>query len=168
MSRGRIVAASVAGALSLSGCGSGSAPAPKAGPVIADAATAIAADEEQWNRDYAAHDLERLIAHYAPGATMKAPDLPPLTGTWVRSSFEAAMNDPAFSMTFRHDRIEVARSGDLAYSRGHYRMTWTDQQSHQPTTGYGSYLTVWQRQPDGRWKVLEDFTAPGPAPRPLM
>jgi len=22
--------------------------------------------------------------------------------------------------------------------------------------------------PDGRWKVLEDFTAPGPAPRPLM
>jgi ketosteroid isomerase-like protein len=167
MSRGRIVAAPVAAALLLSGCGGGSAPAPQ-GPVIADAATAIAADEEQWNRDYAARDTERLIGHYAPGASMKAPNLPLLTGGWVRSSFESAMTDPAFSMTFRHDRIEVARSGDLAYSRGHYRMTWTDQQSRQPTTGYGDYLTIWQKQPDGRWKVLEDFTAPGPAPRPLM
>jgi uncharacterized protein (TIGR02246 family) len=170
MSRGWIVAGSVAGALLLPACGSGGGgtPAPPAGPQAADPATAIAADEDQWNRDYVARDLERLLSHYAPDATMKTPDTPPLSGRWIRTSFEAAMADPAFRMSFTHDRIEVARSGDLAYSRGHYRMSWTDQQTHQPTTGYGAYLTVWQKQPDGRWKVVEDFTAPGPTPRPLM
>src|ERR1700741_4466517 len=102
MSRGRIVAASVAGFLWRCVCGSGAPPPPQGGPQAADAATAIAADEEQWNRDYAAHDVERLIAHYAPDATMKIPDTPPMSGTWIRSAFEASMHDPAFSMTFRH------------------------------------------------------------------
>jgi ketosteroid isomerase-like protein len=136
--------------------------------VAGNAEAEIIAQEEQWNREYVARDLEGLVAHYAPGATLKEPDTPPLSGGWIRTSLQAAMNDPGFAMTFAHDRIEVARSGDIAYSRGHYQVTWTDQQSRQPTTHYGTYLTVWQRQADGHWKVLEDFMSPGPRPRPLM
>ena len=133
-----------------------------------DAAAQIAAEEAQWNCEYAARDLEALVAHYAPGATLKEPSSPPLTGGWIRTSLQAGTNDPAFAMTFAHDRIEIARSGDIGYSRGRYQVTWTDQQTRQPTTQYGSYLTVWQKQPDGRWRVLEDFMSPGPRPRPLM
>jgi ketosteroid isomerase-like protein len=168
MTRGRIAAASFAGALLVSGCGSGGTPRAAAGTVAGNAEAEIIAQEDQWNREYAARDLEGLIAHYAPGATLKEPDTPPLSGGWIRTSFEAAMNDPAFAMTFAHDRIEVAASGDIAYSRGHYQVSWTDPQSRQPTTHYGSYLTVWQRQADGHWKVLEDFESQRPRPRPLM
>jgi ketosteroid isomerase-like protein len=109
-----------------------------------------------------------VVGRYAPDATVKEPGSPPLSGRWIRRSLQAAVNDPAFRLTFSHDRIEVARSGDLAYSRGHYRVNLTDPASGQPTTQYGSYLTVWQKQANGRWMVIEDFMTPGPAPRPLM
>jgi uncharacterized protein (TIGR02246 family) len=168
MSSGRIAAASLACALLVSGCGSSSAPQPNARPVTGDPAAQIAAEETQWNREYAARDLEHLLAHYAPDATMKLAGAPPLSGGWIRTSMATAVNDPAFAMTFAHDRIEVSHSGDLAYSRGHYQMTLTDRQTGQPTTEYGTYLTVWQRQADGRWKVIEDFTVPGPRPSPPM
>jgi uncharacterized protein (TIGR02246 family) len=164
MSKGRTLGALLAGALLASGCGRGGAPPPTR-PVAADPAAEIAAEEDQWNRDYAARDLDRLAAHYAPDATLKESGVPPLTGRWIRKVLEGAVTDPAFTLSFAHDRIEVARAGDIGYSRGHYRMTFTDQQSRQPTTEYGSYLTIWRRQADGRWKVQEGFVAPGPAPR---
>jgi ketosteroid isomerase-like protein len=163
-----IVAASLACILTVSACGRGGNPAPSQGPVIADPVAAIAAEEDQWNRDYVARDLERMVARYAPDATLKEPDTPPLSGGWIRTSLQAAVNDPAFTMTFAHDRIDVAHSGDLAYSRGHYRATWTDPQSRQLTTQFGTYLTIWRKQADGHWKVQEDFMTPGPAPRPPM
>jgi ketosteroid isomerase-like protein len=168
MVKARIAAALLAGALLASACGSNGAPQPKAGPEAANGVAAIAAEEEQWTRDFAAHDLERLVAHYAPDATLKISGMPPLTGSWIRRSVEAAVNDRALALSFVHDRIEVARSGDLGYSRGHYRLTQTDRRTGQPVTEYGTYLTVWQRQADGRWKALEDFNTPGPAPRPPM
>ena len=73
MSKGRIAAALLAGAMMLSGCGSDTAPQSKAPLPTGDAAAQIAAEEAQWNREYAARDLEALVAHYAPGATLKAP-----------------------------------------------------------------------------------------------
>jgi ketosteroid isomerase-like protein len=168
MWRSKVAAASLVGGLLLSGCGNGGAQQPKAYPMGGDAAAQITAEEEQWNREYAAHDLDRLVGHYAPDATVKLAGSPPLSGGWIRTSLAAGVNDPAFAMTFAHDRIEVARSGELAYSRGHYQLTVTDRRTRQPVIEYGTYLTVWQKQPDGRWKVLEDFTTPGPAPRPRM
>lgn len=168
MSMRRITAALLAGGLLVSACGSSRTPEPTAQPQTGNATAVIAAEEDQWNRDLAARDVERLVSRYAPDATVKIPGAPPLTGRWVRRSIEAGINDRAFAMTFAHDRIEVARSGDLAYSRGHYQMTLTDRQSGQPRTDYGTYLTVWQRQSDGRWKVIEDFNTPGPPPRRPM
>ncbi|MBV9884587.1 MAG: DUF4440 domain-containing protein [Sphingomonadaceae bacterium] len=151
-----------------SACGNQAAPGSGTGPGGSTAAAQIAAEEEAWSREYVARDLERLVDHYAPDATLKEPGAPPLTGRWIRVSLQQAVNDPAFAMTFAHDRIEVARSGDLAYSRGHYRVTYTDHQTRQPRTEYGTYLTVWQRQAGGRWKVLEDFITPGPQPSQPM
>jgi ketosteroid isomerase-like protein len=167
LGKARIAALLLAGLLA-SACGGNDPSQPQPGPVAADGVAAIAAEEEQWNRDFAAHDLERLVGHYAPDATTKTTGVPPLTGSWIRRSIEAAVNDHAFAMSFAHDRIYVARSGDLGYSRGHYRLTQTDRRTGQPVTEYGPYLTVWQRQADGRWKALEDFDTPGPAPRPPM
>jgi len=165
MAKGGIAAALLAGGLLASSCSGDGAPQPKAGTPAANAVAAIAAEEDQWSRDYAARDLERLVAHYAPDATMAVADVPPFGGRWIRNALEGAVGDRAFAMTFAHDRIEVARSGDLGYSRGHYQLTHTDRQTGQPRTEYGTYLTVWQRQADGRWKVLEDFSVQTPRPR---
>ena len=163
MAKARIAAALLAGACWRRLAGAMAHRSRRRDPRPPIGVAAIAAEEEQWNRDFAAHDVERLVGHYAPDATLKISGVPPLTGSWVRRSVEAAVNDRALAMSFAHDRIEVARSGDLGYSRGHYRLTQTDRRTGQPVTEYGTYLTVWQRQADGRWKALEDFDTPGPA-----
>ncbi len=168
VTRVRIIPALLAGGLLVAGCGRDAAPPQQAGPEAASTAAAIAAEEDQWNRDYVARNLEGLVARYAPDAVMKQPGVPPLTGRWIRKAYEAAVADPAFALTFAHDRIEVSRSGDLAYSRGHYELSQTDIRSGQPMTQYGTYLTVWRKAPHGRWQVLEDFITPGPRPRPPM
>jgi ketosteroid isomerase-like protein len=70
---------------------------------------------------------------------------------------------PDLKVQFASDRIQVAASGDLAYTRGHYTMTMTDPATRKPAASGGSYLTVWRKQADGGWKAVEDFVTPGPA-----
>ena len=72
-------------------------------------------------------------------------------------------SDPALKVDFASDRIIVAASGDLASSRGHYTLTYTDPATKKPKTESGNYLTVYRKAADGSWKAVEDFTTPGQA-----
>ncbi|HET9810245.1 MAG TPA: nuclear transport factor 2 family protein [Sphingomicrobium sp.] len=120
-------------------------------------------NEARWNRAYANHDARALAGLYADDAALANPGAPLVTGKDAIARETAAFAaDPGLSVEFGADRVQVARSGDLAYTRGHYTMTMTDPSTGQPATSNGNYLTVWQRQRDGRWKAVEDFITPGP------
>ena len=45
----------------------------------------------------------------------------------------------------------------LAYRRGAFKITYTNPQTKQAENGAGTYLTVFRKQADGSWKVVEDF-----------
>jgi len=123
----------------------------------------ILAQEEAWNRAYAARDAEALAGFFADDAAMASPGEQLVRGKdGIRQSNEAFASDSNLSVTFRANRVQVAQSGDLAYSRGQYMMTMTDPASGQPRSTRGYYLTVWQKQADGSWKAVEDFVTPGP------
>ena len=49
---------------------------------------------------------------------------------------------------------EVSAAGDLGYTTGPWELRPNNPQ--QPT-GYGHYVSVWQRQPDGAWRVAVDI-----------
>jgi ketosteroid isomerase-like protein len=51
--------------------------------------------------------------------------------------------------------VEVAKSGDLAYSTGTYTDAWKDPQG-KLITDKGKIMEVWKKQTDGRWKVVAD------------
>ena len=122
-------------------------------------------NEAKWNAAYAARDGEALAGAYADDAALANPGAPLATGkAAIRKETAAFAADPNLKVEFAADRIQVAASGDLAYTRGHYAMTYTDPATRQPVSGTGSYLTVWQKQSDGSWKAVEDFITPGPAP----
>jgi ketosteroid isomerase-like protein len=57
------------------------------------------------------------------------------------------------------EHAEVAASGDLAVTRGHYRIT-----GHVTEEGTGDakgyYVTVWRRGGDGQWQVVCDVGTP--------
>ncbi|HET9812738.1 MAG TPA: DUF4440 domain-containing protein [Sphingomicrobium sp.] len=124
----------------------------------------IKAQEAQWEKDYAAKDANALAAHYADNAALGSPGAALATDPAARGKELAALtSDPNMKLSFAADVVEVAKSGDLAYSRGHYSLQMTDAATRQPASSTGTYITVWKPQSDGTWKAVEDFIIPGPA-----
>jgi uncharacterized protein (TIGR02246 family) len=120
--------------------------------------------ETQWGKDYDSRNAEGLAGHYADDAAIANPGMALATDTATRrEAISGFIADPAMNIKFASDRSEVAGSGDLASSRGHYTMTYTDPQTKKPKTENGNYLTVYKKQADGSWKAVEDFVTPGAA-----
>jgi hypothetical protein len=65
------------------------------------------------------------------------------------------VNLPGFMVNWAPSRVEVARSGDLAWSTGTY--TQSSSLSGTPSTDHGKYVAVWKKQQDGSWKVQADI-----------
>jgi ketosteroid isomerase-like protein len=161
MNRVLPLALAVLGATTATACTPGAKAATDTGKIE----QAIKAQEAQWQQDYAKRDLNALAGHYADDAVFGGPG-DPLATTDVarRQALQGLVDDPNMKLTFASDRVQVAQSGDLAYSRGGYTMQLTDKATNKPVTSKGTYLTVWDKQTDGSWKAVEDFVTPGPAP----
>jgi uncharacterized protein (TIGR02246 family) len=124
---------------------------------------AIKADETKWNKDVKAKDTEALAGHYADDAYFVPPGAAPADGsTAIRQFYANALTDPAIDVQIASDNVDVAASGDLAYSRGHYSEKYTDKKTGKVMTGSGTYLTVYKKQDDGSWKIVQDFAAANP------
>jgi uncharacterized protein (TIGR02246 family) len=126
---------------------------------------AIRATEKGWMEAYNKHDANALAGQYDDDGAIANPGVAVATHASARRAMvDAAAADPALKVDFASDRITVANSGELAASRGHYTMTFTDPETKKPKTESGSYLTVYRKAGDGSWKALEDVITPGPAP----
>ena len=122
---------------------------------------AIQADEAKWNKDLKAKDTDALDGHYADDSYFVAPGEAPANGsTAIRQIFANASTDPAFAVQISGEKIEVAASGDIAYSRGKYSEKYTDAKTGKVMAGSGTYLAIYKKQDDGSWKIVEDFAAP--------
>ena len=124
----------------------------------------IRAQEAQWQKDYAAKDINALAGHYADDSVLVSPGDPPSTSDVDRrKALQTFLSDPNLKISFAADKVDVAQSGELAVSRGHYAMTATDAKTQKPVESQGSYLTAYKKQADGSWKAIDDFSTPGPA-----
>jgi len=75
----------------------------------------------------------------------------------------------ASSISWQTDKVEVARSGDLAYMTGTYQTTAKDPKA-QPVNDTGKFVEVWKKQADGKWKTVADIfnsDVPVQTPAPL-
>jgi uncharacterized protein (TIGR02246 family) len=130
---------------------------------------ALQDDETQWNQDLASKDADKIVAHYADDAIVMASGMPPSSGKdTIRNIMKQMVSDPAMSLKFQSSKVEVAKSGDVAYTQGSYTMTMTDPQTKQVINDHGSYVTTYRKQPDGTWKAVADIaTSEVPPPAPL-
>ncbi len=150
-------------AIAIAGC----AREPHHGGDPAKIASDIKAQEAKWQQAYAAKDIEAIAGFYADDAEFANAGEPIYaSASERRKGIQALITDPNLKIDFASDRELASKSGDLAYSRGHYAITTTDKATNKPVSGTGYYLTVWQRQDDGSWKAVEDFVTPGPASAP--
>ncbi len=132
---------------------------------------AIRAADAQWAKTAAAGDVDGTVSYYTDDASLLAPNAPIASDKQsIRASW-ASLLTPDTSLTWQANKVEVARSGDLAYLVGVYQMTTRDVHG-KPVSDTGKFVEVWKKQADGKWKVVadifnSDLPAQTPAPAPV-
>ena len=117
---------------------------------------AIRAADAAWSKAAEAKDLAGTTSFYADNAQLMAAGSPVGSGKdAIQKGFTAMMADKNFALKFAPTKVEVARSGDLAYDVGTYELVLSDKKG-KPFTTKAMYLVVWGKQADGSWKALVD------------
>lgn len=112
--------------------------------------------ESAWNKAGAAKDVDGYIAFYADDAHVLLPNAPLFTGkAAIKEALKPMMADPNFSVTLTPTRLEVSKGGDMAYTQGSYKMTFSDVRGNK-FEDEGKYLTIYRKLADGNWKAVED------------
>ena len=70
------------------------------------------------------------------------------------------------SLTFQASKVDVAKSGELGYTQGSYKMTVTDPVTHKVVNDHGSYVTAYRKQAEGSWKAVSDIATSEVPPAP--
>lgn len=109
-------------------------------------------------------DLERFIAVWADDATRMETGIPAIIGkkqieTHFKALFEGFNNEVAV-----YGEIDIGASGDLAYSRGNYTLSFTPKDGGPKTTIDGKWVDVLKRQTDGSWKIYIDSVSDNAPP----
>jgi len=126
------------------------------------AVEAVKRTEQAMLQEMKSANAAKVAAYYANDAAVMFPGDKPTEGSQaIAKRYDAMMADKAFALDIVNARTTVAASGDLAYTRGTYRATYTDLGSKQPVSETGNYVTVFKKQTDGNWKIVEDISAPG-------
>ncbi len=132
-------------------------------------AVAFSADRDtsvlmQADRDFAKATATKRLAgwmsYMAPNAVLLRAE--PLVGVeQISAGMAKDFDAPGFRLTWEPIKAEFIGSGPVGYTIGRYEATFTgdDGKLH---TSHGSYMTTWQKQRDGSWKVVADLGSPDP------
>ena len=146
-------------AMGMASCG-GNAPTMSQPAAVVDTRAAdeaaIRAADAAWSKAAGDKDVARTTSYYADSAVLMAAGSPIATGKdAIQKGFTGMMTDPKFALSFAPTKVEVAKSGDLAYEIGDYEITFSDKKG-KPLTTKAKYVVVWGKQADGSWKALVD------------
>ncbi len=66
--------------------------------------------------------------------------------------FLLQVNDSDYTFTWEPKDGIIAQSGDMGYTYGVYQLRPKD----KDTTLFGTYVSIWKKQADGKWKFVLD------------
>lgn len=111
---------------------------------------------------FKARDAERIADFYADDAVFFTPGRPPVEGRDAVAKVMAEdVKDAGFSLDLNNQKVQVAASGDMAYARGTFRVSFTNPSTQQVESLTGNFVQVLRKEDDGSWKVVEDISSPG-------
>jgi uncharacterized protein (TIGR02246 family) len=122
-----------------------------------------AADEQtikdldaQWSKTAATHDVDGTVAYYSDDAVLLPPNEPLVTGKQALRASWAVLLSPNTALSWQVTKVDVARSGELAYVVGTYALTAKDAHG-KASMDRGKIIEVFKKQTDGVWKVVADM-----------
>lgn len=129
----------------------------KSAPAAGSDQQAIRAQAEAWFKAGVAKNAEAFASYYAPDAHLLQPGGPIVSGkAKIRAFWINFFKQPGLAFSGGPTQIEAAKSSDLGYERGTFKLTINDA-SGKPVTSVGKYVVVWKKQPDGKWKAYADI-----------
>ena len=87
------------------------------------------------------------------------PNATPLVGANA-IDFISQSNDTSFTMTWEPSGGNIAASGELGYTYGVYSI----RPKTKDSVRYGTYVSIWKKQPNGKWKFILDTGNEGISP----
>ena len=126
---------------------------------------AIRSTDANWLAAAGAHDLERILPFWSDDATIYPPGDSPIVGKQaIRKYVASAFATPGFSITWQTGKVEIAESGDLAYSVGIDRISANGPDGKSATVE-NTGVAIWKKQADGSWKCVVDIMSPAATPK---
>src|ERR1700730_13904889 len=146
----------VIGAFVLLGLGCNRAPQwPASTPAVDEAA--VRQTDENWSKAAQSKKVDDWVAFYSDDAVLLPPNDKKATGKENnRKVIADLLALPGLALSWEPAKVEVAQSGDLAYTQGSYQLTTTDAKG-KPSTDRGKTLEIWKKQADGTWKCVADM-----------
>jgi uncharacterized protein (TIGR02246 family) len=125
---------------------------------------AIRNTDAQWLAAATSHDLERVLRFWADDASILSPGSPAIAGKQaIRNYVSGAFATPGFSIDWKTDKIVVSQAGDMAYSTGTDRVSFTTPEG-KSVTQENRAVAIWKKQVDGSWKCVVDVMNPAEPP----
>lgn len=112
------------------------------------------ADREFSNFSIRNGQIAAFLEYAAPDVVLIKPNMYPIVGHERLQQHYAGRADSTFVLTWEPQFARVAKSGELGYTYGYWQFYL---KSQPDSVEKGTYATVWQRQPDGKWKFVLDL-----------
>jgi len=113
--------------------------------------------DKDWSAAAGSKDVDKTVSFYSDDASALPFNAPIANGKdQIRQVWAHLTSLPGFALSFGPTKIEVAKSGDLAYDVGTFELKSNDAQGNV-TTEVGKYVVVWKKQPDKTWKAVIDM-----------
>jgi len=116
----------------------------------------------QTDRDFSAMSekegmIKAFIAFIADDGVILRDNSYPSKGKNTLMEYYKGKIDTSFILTWEPLFEKIAAGGDLGYTYG----TYTSKVRSTGNVAKGSYVSIWQKQPDGTWKFLLDSGTQG-------
>jgi ketosteroid isomerase-like protein len=117
---------------------------------------AVRQTDENWSKAAQSKKVDDWVAFYSKDTVLLPPnDKKVDTPEGIRKYIGELLAAPGLAINWQPATVQVARSGDLAYTQGSY--TLTVNVHGKPVTDQGKTLEIWKKQGDGSWKCIVDM-----------
>jgi uncharacterized protein (TIGR02246 family) len=113
--------------------------------------------DAEWSQAAQSRDVDRVVTFWADDAIVFPPGRPAVAGkAAIREFVVRSFQTPGFSISWSTTTVAVSRGGDIAYTTGTNRFTFSGPDGKEVTV-QGKAVAVWRREKDGEWKCVIDI-----------
>jgi len=128
-----------------------------------EAQTLLQTDRAWAATSEAGQNIDSIVSFWTDDARVVEPGQPVMQGkAAIKQMVSGMLATPGVHVIWSPDSAVVSKGGDLGYTFGTSAFTVPGPKG-TVVTEKGRYITVWRKEPDGRWRCVMDYGSPAPA-----